>query len=98
MIVISTSFRPIGTILLAVLLMLPVLATAKEAQTRKEVYHGYLHPKDRYHYDLHEIRAGEHVRISLSNVGGNLDPFLRVSLGGFSVEDDDSGAGSDAVV
>ncbi|UCD68906.1 MAG: PPC domain-containing protein, partial [Betaproteobacteria bacterium] len=85
-------------ILLAFLLMLPVLVTAEEAQTRKEVYHGYLHPKDRYHYDLHEIRAGEHVRISLTNVSGNLDPFLRVSLGKFSVEDDDSGAGSDAVV
>ena len=80
------------------MLALPAIVKAEEAETRKEVYHGYLHPKDRYHYDLHEIRAGEHVRISLSNVGGNLDPFLRVSLGGFSVEDDDSGAGSDAVV
>jgi hypothetical protein len=78
--------------------MLPALVTAEEAQTRKEVYHGYLHPKDRYHYDLHEVRTGEHIRIGLSNVSGNLDPFLRISLPEFSVEDDDSGAGSDAVV
>ena len=78
--------------------MIPTFITAEENKTRKEVHHGYLHPKDRYHYDLHEVQSGEQIRISLSNVSGNLDPFLRVSLGAFSIEDDDSGVGSDAVV
>jgi hypothetical protein len=62
---------------------------------RQGVYHGYLHPKDRYHYDL---RAGDRVRIGLSSVTGNLDPFLHASHRDFAVEDDDPGAGSDAAV
>ena len=85
-------------ILWALLVAIPTLISADQTQTRKEVYGGYLPPQDHYHYDLHGVRAGDHFRISLSNVSGNLDPFLRVSLGGFNLEDDDSGLGSDAVV
>ncbi len=76
----------------------PLLSLAEEAGGRKEIHSGYLHPEDRYHYDLHHVRKGELVRISLSNVTGNLDPFLRVSSGDFSIEDDDSGNGSDAFI
>ncbi len=83
---------------LAFFLAIPAFVGAEDAQTQKEVYNGYLHPKDRYHYDLHDVRTGEHVRISLSNVSGNLDPFIRVSLREFSFVDDDSGPGSDAVI
>jgi hypothetical protein len=90
--------RQPGIVVLALLLAIPVFISAEETQTRTEVYNGYLHPRDRYHYDLHGVLAGDHFRISLSNVSGNLDPFLRVALGEFSRVDDDSGPGSDAVI
>ena len=61
-------------------------------------YHGHLHPNDRYHYDLHDLKLGDRVRIELKNVSGNLGPFLRVVYKDFTVEDDDSGKGADARV
>ena len=67
-------------IALAFLLMVPTFVDAAESQCPTEVHGGYLHPKDRYHYDLHEIRAGERVSISLSNVSGILTPSFASAL------------------
>jgi len=83
-------------IILLILLLVPPTAYTAEKPTRQGTYKGYLHPKDRYHYDLHNLMPGDRVRINLRNLSGNLDPFLRVSYGDFTVEDDDSGQGSDS--
>lgn len=95
--------RPLaGLLLLMAFLSISMPTTiAQDADERHVVqeYQGYLHPNDEYFFELPDLIAGDVIYLSLENISGNLDPYLRFGtehMDSLLAEDDDSGHGYDA--